>query len=102
MCLGHARSSLLLDSGAIAMLRIRTNSPMTAIQQPTTTSRQPRYNPRMDSEPGLSATPRLIALQPDVQPAQFSLTEDGCTLGRASTCDIVVPRSLVSRLHARI
>src|SRR5688572_27487855 len=69
---------------------------------PTTARRQPRYNARMDAEPGLSATPRLIALQPDVQPAQFSLTEDGCTLGRASTCDIVVPRSLVSRLHARI
>lgn len=46
--------------------------------------------------------PHLVALQPDVQPTQFSLTDDGCTFGRASTCSVVVPRPLISRLHAQI
>ncbi len=47
-------------------------------------------------------TPDLISLQEDVQPGTFALTVDGCTFGRASTCDVVIPRPLVSRLHARI
>jgi DNA-binding response OmpR family regulator len=46
--------------------------------------------------------PHLVALQPDVQPATVILTDDGCTLGRAATCAVVVPRPLASRLHARI
>ena len=50
----------------------------------------------------LPTTPDLIALQPDVQPASYPLSGDGCTFGRAATCDIVVPRPLISRLHARI
>ena len=52
--------------------------------------------------PDLSAMPDLVALQPDVQPASFALSGDGCTFGRSVTCDIVVPRPLISRLHARI
>lgn len=47
-------------------------------------------------------TPHLIALQPDVQPALFTLTEAGCTIGRAASCDIIIPRPLISRMHARI
>ncbi len=50
----------------------------------------------------LPTTPDLIALQPDVRPASFPLSGDGCTFGRAASCDIVVPRPLISRLHARI
>ena len=49
-----------------------------------------------------STTPHLLALQPDVQPARFVLSEDGCTFGRASTCAVVVPRPLISRLHAQV
>jgi DNA-binding response OmpR family regulator len=56
----------------------------------------------MDIKPDMSATPHLVALQPDVQPQALVLTDDGCTLGRASTCQIVVPRPLVSRQHARV
>jgi DNA-binding response OmpR family regulator len=52
--------------------------------------------------PGPSTVPRLIALQPDLQPSELSIGDDGCTLGRASTCRVVVPRPLVSRLHAQI
>lgn len=46
--------------------------------------------------------PHIVATQPDVQPSELVLTDDGCTLGRASTCHIIVPRQLVSRLHAQI
>jgi hypothetical protein len=46
--------------------------------------------------------PRLLALDPDVRPAEFALDGDGCTLGRSPQCDIVVPRDTVSRLHARV
>lgn len=60
------------------------------------------YHGVMDAATHPSGMVRLVALQPDVQPGQFSLTDEGCTLGRAATCDIVVPRPLVSRLHAQI
>jgi len=56
----------------------------------------------MDDVPELVTTPHLVALQPDVQPAQVLLTHEGCTFGRASTCRVVVPRPLISRLHAQI
>jgi pSer/pThr/pTyr-binding forkhead associated (FHA) protein len=56
----------------------------------------------MDGIVELAATPHLIALKADVQPARFVLTEDGCTFGRASTRAIVVPRPLVSRQHAQV
>lgn len=50
------------------------------------------------SEPGPVA--RLVATDPDVTPAGIELTADGCTLGRAPSCRVVVPRPTVSRLHA--
>jgi DNA-binding response OmpR family regulator len=56
----------------------------------------------MDAASTPIAGPYLVALQPDVQPAELRLTDDGCTLGRASTCQIVVVRPLVSRHHARV
>jgi len=49
-----------------------------------------------------SSTPDLVALQPDVQPPSMALTPHGCTLGRATSCDIVIPRPQISRHHARI
>ena len=46
--------------------------------------------------------PRLLALEPEIQPEEFRLASDAITLGRSSLCEIVVPRDTVSRLHARI
>lgn len=44
----------------------------------------------------------IKALHPDVQPPSLTLVADSYTIGRASLCQIVVSRGLVSRLHARI
>ena len=46
--------------------------------------------------------PRLLAMAPDVQPAELALEADACTLGRSALCEIVIPRETVSRLHARV
>jgi DNA-binding response OmpR family regulator len=56
----------------------------------------------MDAETAPPLVPHLVALQPDVQPQEWILTDDGCAIGRAAICQIVVPRPLVSRLHAQI
>ena len=45
---------------------------------------------------------RLIALHGDVQPPEYLLETDSCTIGRSSHCDVIVVRPTVSRLHARI
>lgn len=45
---------------------------------------------------------RLLALQEDVEPGESVLVADVYTLGRSPLCQIVVPRSTVSRLHAKI
>lgn len=45
---------------------------------------------------------KLIALQPDIQPGEFILDADVCTLGRSPTCHIIIARPVISRLHARI
>ena len=45
---------------------------------------------------------RLLALHDDVQPADSMLEGDVYTLGRSPLCQIVVARSIVSRLHAKI
>jgi pSer/pThr/pTyr-binding forkhead associated (FHA) protein len=50
----------------------------------------------------MAGRPQLVATQPDVTPPEFVLTAESCTLGRASTCHVVVPRPLVSRQHARV
>lgn len=49
------------------------------------------------------ATPAalVVALTDDIMPAELHLTGAEHTVGRASGCDIVVPRQTVSRLHAR-
>lgn len=44
----------------------------------------------------------LIALDSDVQPTEYPLTTDLCTIGRAPDCHVVVPRTFVSRLHVWI
>ena len=45
---------------------------------------------------------RLVALGKDIQPPEYLLETDRCTIGRSPHCDIVVVRPTVSRLHARI
>jgi DNA-binding response OmpR family regulator len=46
--------------------------------------------------------PYLVALQPLVSPEEIGLEDGGCTLGRGAACHVVVPRPVVSRLHAQI
>jgi DNA-binding winged helix-turn-helix (wHTH) protein len=41
-------------------------------------------------------------LHPDIRPDKYPLTGDSCTIGRSSTCHIVVPQNDISRLHAKI
>jgi DNA-binding response OmpR family regulator len=45
---------------------------------------------------------RLLAMSADVQPGESVLEADAYTLGRSPLCQIMVPRSIVSRLHAKI
>lgn len=45
---------------------------------------------------------RLIGLSDDVAPSEFLLSGAEHSIGRSPLCDIVVPRSNISRLHARI
>jgi DNA-binding response OmpR family regulator len=47
-------------------------------------------------------TAHCLALHADIQPAEYILTSAICELGRAPECQIIVPHSVVSRLHARI
>jgi DNA-binding response OmpR family regulator len=45
----------------------------------------------------------LHSLHKDVQPSEFTLKDDICTIGRSATCDIVLTgQRTVSRLHAQI
>lgn len=50
----------------------------------------------------VTPTAHLLALHEDVQPTQILLDGDVYTLGRSSLCQIVIQRSIVSRLHAKI
>ena len=46
--------------------------------------------------------PLLIALYENIQPAQYTIESDICTIGRSEMCHIVVSANTVSRLHAKI
>jgi DNA-binding response OmpR family regulator len=54
------------------------------------------------SSPSPNEYARFLALHEDVQPTEYALEVDICTVGRSPMCQIVVPRQIVSRLHARI
>jgi hypothetical protein len=54
------------------------------------------------SSPSSQSPARLLALHEDVQPPESILEADVYTLGRSPLCQIVVQRSIVSRLHAKI
>lgn len=45
---------------------------------------------------------QLLALHDDIQPAEITLDSDVYTLGRSPLCQIIVPRGIISRLHAKI
>lgn len=45
---------------------------------------------------------KLFALSEDVQPSEYTIETDICTIGRSQICQIVVPLKIVSRLHAKI
>lgn len=46
--------------------------------------------------------PSLFALHSDIQPVEYMIEGDVCTIGRSEMCHIVVPLNIVSRLHAKI
>lgn len=57
---------------------------------------------RQSQLPFLQAA-KLLAINVDiVQPPEYFLKVEACTLGRAIDCQIVVKRKIVSRYHARI
>jgi DNA-binding response OmpR family regulator len=43
-----------------------------------------------------------MALHPDIQPTEFVIETDVCLIGRSPSCQVVIPRQIVSRLHATI
>src|SRR6266511_5950946 len=55
----------------------------------------------MTAPPG-NQIARILALAADIQPPEYTLAPDICTIGRSPSCPIIVPRTTVSRLHARI
>lgn len=45
---------------------------------------------------------RFTALNPNIQPAGFTIEADVCLIGRSLSCQIVVALPVVSRLHATV
>lgn len=45
---------------------------------------------------------KLRALHADISPEEFVLDGEACLIGRLPTCQVVVPDSQVSRVHARV
>lgn len=54
------------------------------------------------TDPLILEPAKLIALEANIQPLEFTIEADICTLGRSPACHVVVTRQVVSRLHARI
>lgn len=46
--------------------------------------------------------PVLIALRDDIQPGMLTLETDICVIGRAESCQIIIPDKAISRIHATI
>ncbi len=49
----------------------------------------------------MALIPKLTLLEGPVPQQEFELTENEITIGRKSTCDLVVATSSVSRQHTR-
>jgi DNA-binding response OmpR family regulator len=45
---------------------------------------------------------QIVGLHDDIEPLEYILQDDVCTIGRSSMCHVVVKRPIVSRLHAKI
>jgi DNA-binding response OmpR family regulator len=45
---------------------------------------------------------RLVALDKEIEPAEFTLKADVCLIGRSLSCQVVAAQPIVSRLHATI
>jgi DNA-binding response OmpR family regulator len=45
---------------------------------------------------------QILGLHDDIEPGEYVLEGDVCTIGRSSMCHVVVQRAIVSRLHAKI
>jgi DNA-binding response OmpR family regulator len=56
------------------------------------------------ARPGLRAWKfaKTFALHQDVHPLEFTIEPEICTIGRFPTCQIIIARKTVSRLHAKI
>jgi pSer/pThr/pTyr-binding forkhead associated (FHA) protein len=54
------------------------------------------------TDPEGSSTPRLVASLPNGLTAEFALTKTTTTIGRHTTCDVVLDDDTVSRAHARV
>jgi hypothetical protein len=54
------------------------------------------------SSPPPTEYARFLGLHEDVQPAEYTLEIDVCTIGRSPACQIIVARNTVSRLHVKI
>jgi DNA-binding response OmpR family regulator len=54
------------------------------------------------SSPPPNEYAHFLALHEDVQPVEYALEADICTIGRSPACQIIVSRQIVSRLHAKI
>lgn len=54
------------------------------------------------SETGHFQYAQIVGMQNDIEPNEYTLRDDVCTLGRSSMCHVMVNRPIVSRLHAKI
>ena len=43
---------------------------------------------------------KIVALQEDIQPAQYLLETEVCMIGRAEICQIQIPQETISRIQA--
>jgi pSer/pThr/pTyr-binding forkhead associated (FHA) protein len=49
-----------------------------------------------------ASTATIVALHADIQPARYPLLSEGCVIGRADLCHLVIPDEIVSHIHALI
>jgi DNA-binding response OmpR family regulator len=71
-------------------------------REPATAQIAPQV--QMQARSGLRAWQfaKTFALHKDVHPLEFTIEPEICTIGRFPTCQIIIARKTVSRLHAKI
>jgi hypothetical protein len=45
---------------------------------------------------------QIVGLNDDIEPGEYLLADDVCTIGRSSMCHVLIKIAIVSRLHAKI